>query len=98
MGAPTSLHESGSTRLVGRNDPLFTPGMEISMLRLLSIPGLALLGALTFFSAPGGQVAASECSSGTPHPCWENEACINIIFYKQCTTKYKYYSGGTGEI
>jgi len=72
--------------------------MEVPMLRLLSIPGLALVGALTFLSAPGGQVAASECSSGSPHLCWQNQNCINIIFYKQCTTNYKYYSSGTGEL
>lgn len=69
------------------------------MLRLLSIPGLALVGALTFLSAPGGQVSASECGNGSGGTCWENESCLNIIFYKQCTKNIKYYpAGSTGDL
>jgi hypothetical protein len=63
------------------------------MVKLLSIPGLFLVGALAFMAAPASNVAASDCGANEGHLCWDNESCINIIFYKQCTTKYKYWEG-----
>ncbi len=63
------------------------------MIKIIPIPGLLLAAALAFVAAPADQVAASECGSGGGNLCWEDQACINIIFYKQCTTKYRYYPG-----
>lgn len=63
------------------------------MIKIIPIPGLLLAGALAFLAAPGSQVAASECGSGGGEKCWENQSCFNVLFYKQCTTKYKYYEG-----
>ena len=63
------------------------------MIKILSIPGLLLVGALTFLTAPGGGIAASECGGEGGELCWENESCINIFFYKQCTRTYKYWEG-----
>lgn len=63
------------------------------MLRIISIPGLLLAGALAFMAAPATNVAASDCGAHGGELCWENQSCVNIIFYKQCTTKYKYWEG-----
>ncbi len=47
------------------------------------------------------QAAAATCNgSNTGKVCWENESCMDMLFYKQCTTTYKYFraagSGGGG--
>lgn len=63
------------------------------MIKILSIPGLLLVGALAFMAAPASNVAASDCGANGGQLCWDNQSCINIIFYKQCTTKYKYWEG-----
>ena len=65
--------------------------------------------ALSFLAAAGlylavpdqPQAAAATCSgSNTGKVCWENESCVEMLFYKQCTTTYKYFpaagSGGGG--
>jgi len=63
------------------------------MFKKLSLPGLLLAGVMTFLSAPGGNVAASECGGDGGNLCWADQACISIWIYKQCTTRYKYYEG-----
>lgn len=38
------------------------------------------------------QAAASSCSGlNSGKVCWQNESCVDILFYKQCTTTYKYF-------
>lgn len=58
-----------------------------------------LAGALTllatagiYLAVPGQpQAAASSCSAtNSGNVCWENESCVNMLFYKQCTTKHRY--------
>ena len=38
-----------------------------------------------------GELQAMVCGPYDGPMCWSNESCINIIFYKQCTTEYKYF-------
>ncbi|MEX2465293.1 MAG: hypothetical protein WD995_00190 [Gemmatimonadota bacterium] len=63
------------------------------MSKIIPIPGLLLAAALAFLAAPGSQIAASDCGSNDGEMCWENESCFNVLFYRQCTTNYKYYEG-----
>lgn len=59
----------------------------------------AVLAALTFLIAggvylsapPAPRAAATDCGAYDGSLCWQDESCINILFYKQCTTRYKYY-------
>ncbi|TVR51298.1 MAG: hypothetical protein EA421_15945 [Gemmatimonadales bacterium] len=62
------------------------------MLRKLSLPGFLLAAALAFLAAPDGQLAASECGGPGTQVCKSNESCLNIIFYRQCTTRTDYWS------
>lgn len=56
------------------------------------LAGLAIL-----LTSPAQPVAASAgCGENSGAVCWENEACVNILFYKQCTTDYKYYPASEG--
>ncbi len=66
-----------------------------------------IAGAITFLASTAlflavpdrPHAATSSCSgTNTGKVCWQNESCVNILFYKQCTTTYKYYPapGGTG--
>ncbi len=66
-----------------------------------------IVGALTFLAStalflavPSRPHAATWSWNGTNtgKVCWQNESCVDILFYKQCTTTYKYYAaaGGTG--
>ncbi|MCZ6825262.1 MAG: hypothetical protein V3S91_08320 [Gemmatimonadota bacterium] len=62
---------------------------------------LTLLASTALFLAVPGQphAATSSCNgTNTGKVCWQNESCLNLLFYKQCTTTYKYYAaaGGTG--
>ena len=75
----------------------------------MSIPHRSrlLAGVLSFLAAAGlylavpdqPQAAAASCSgSNTGKVCWENESCVEMLFYKQCTTTYKYFpAGGSGD-
>lgn len=63
------------------------------MLKLIPLPGLLLAGALAFVAAPPTQVTASECGGHEGQLCEKNEACVNILFYKHCTTKQTYWPG-----
>ena len=52
---------------------------------------LAAAGAY-LVSPASPQAAASSCSGmNSGKVCWQNESCVDILFYKQCTTTYKYY-------
>lgn len=66
-------------------------------------------GVVTFAAAAGlalvtpaePRAASADCGENTGPVCWQNESCVNILFYEQCTTDYKYYpsttsSGGGG--
>ncbi len=66
-----------------------------------------LAGAITFLAStalflavPGRPHAATSSCNGTNtgKVCWQNESCVDILFYKPCTTTYQYYPapGGTG--
>lgn len=65
-----------------------------------------LASALTFLAAAGlylavpdqPRAAASTCNgTNTGKVCWENESCVEMLFYNQCTTTYKYFpAAGSG--
>lgn len=58
---------------------------------------LSLLMAMGLYLAVPGQpqAAATSCSgSNTGKVCWENESCVEMLFYNQCTTTYKYFPAG----
>ncbi len=61
------------------------------MLKRLTIPGFLLAAALAFLAAPDGQLAASDCGANRGKECTRNESCLNILFFKQCTTRFTYY-------
>ena len=61
------------------------------MLKLLSFPGLLLVGALTFMAAPSNQVAASDCGASDGPECSRTESGLNVLFFRACTTKTSYY-------
>ena len=63
---------------------------------------LSFLAAAGLYLAVPGQpeAAAATCNgTNTGKVCWENESCVEMLFYKQCTTTYKYFpaSGSGGE-
>ena len=61
---------------------------------------LSFLAAAGFYLTVPGQpeAAAATCSgSNTGKVCWENESCVEMLFYNQCTTTYKYFpAAGSG--
>ncbi|MFQ5680233.1 MAG: hypothetical protein ACE5HP_12350 [Gemmatimonadota bacterium] len=70
---------------------------ECSMRKSISsrlLAGLATLlmaaGLLVGTPAPR-QATAAGCGENEGNLCRKNEACIWIIFFKQCTEKYDYY-------
>ena len=68
------------------------PKFLASALTLLITAGL-------YLAVPGQpEAAASSCSAtNSGNVCWENESCVNMLFYKQCTTTHKYLpAGGSG--
>ncbi len=61
-----------------------------SVFRALAVP---LLAASTFTFYLGGSPAplsAASCITDTELLCKENEACVGMIFFRQCTTTYEY--------
>jgi len=64
---------------------------EDIMPKHLFIPGFLLAAALAFVAAPDGDLGASSCGGFRGQVCTANESCLNILFYKQCTTRYSYY-------
>lgn len=61
--------------------------------------GKLAVGAATFLAAlalalttPAQPEAASAgCGENSGNVCWENESCVDILFFNQCTTDYRYY-------
>lgn len=62
------------------------------MIKLLSVPGLLLVGALSFMAVPATDVAATECGGYAGPECFKNESCISVIFFKMCSTRSKYWN------
>lgn len=56
--------------------------------------------ALLLASPAQPEAASAGCGDNSGDVCWENESCVDILFYDQCTTEYKYYpqtpTGGGG--
>lgn len=50
-----------------------------------------LAGGVYLSAPPAPRAAASDCGANSGNKCWENQECVTLIFYKICTTKYKYY-------
>lgn len=65
------------------------PRLVAGALTLLATAGI-------YLALPGQpQAAASSCSAtNSGNVCWENESCVNMLFYKQCTTTHKYLPAG----
>jgi hypothetical protein len=58
----------------------------------LGIPAALLLSGFLLAASPEPQAAsASDCGSNSGELCWQNESCAWFVFFKMCTTKYKYY-------
>ncbi len=70
--------------------------------RLIAGAITLLASTALFLAVPGRPHAATSSCNGTNtgKVCWQNESCVDILFYKQCTTTYKYFpaagSGGGG--
>lgn len=67
--------------------------MRGSERRRLSLGVGALLGAVALLLASPAQpqAASADCGENSGSVCWENESCVDILFYEQCTTEYRYY-------
>lgn len=69
----------------------------------VSIRTLVLGGAVTLLLAVASVVTgpepleAEDCDGAGQVICKENESCVNILFYQQCTTEYEYYEGDEEE-
>jgi hypothetical protein len=58
----------------------------------LAIPAAFLLSGFLLAASPEPQAASdSTCGAYDGKLCWQNESCASFIFFKMCTTKYKYY-------
>lgn len=63
------------------------------------IPSRLMVAAVTFLVAVGAYLAAppapraasADCGPNSGNLCWKNESCAGILWFKQCTTEYKYY-------
>lgn len=62
------------------------------MVKLLSVPGLLLVGALSFMAVPATDVAATECGGHAGPECFKNESCFSVIFFKMCSTRTQYWN------
>lgn len=63
----------------------------------LAFPAAFLFSAFLLAASPQPQAAAdADCGAYGGNLCWENQSCVSIIFFKMCTTKYKYYPEGSG--
>ena|GEM_PF-1479717 len=64
----------------------------------LPFPAAFLLSTLLLAASPSPQTAAeASCGPNDGNLCWSDESCASILFFKQCTTKYKYYPKATRE-
>jgi hypothetical protein len=58
----------------------------------LAIPTAFLLSGFLLAASPEPQAASdSDCGANQGQLCWQNESCASFIFFKMCTTRYKYY-------
>lgn len=58
----------------------------------LSVPVAFLLSAILLAASPEPRAAEEgDCGANEGNLCWENESCLWLLFYRQCTTKYRYY-------
>lgn len=62
------------------------------MLKKATLPGLLLAVALAMLAAPDSRLSAAECGGPGEQLCKENESCVKILFYEQCTTTSDYWS------
>lgn len=51
--------------------------------------------ALLLASPAQPEAASADCGDNAGNICWENESCVDILFYDQCTTEYRYYPQGS---
>lgn len=57
-----------------------------------------LIAAGAYLSAPAQPRAqSSDCGANDGNVCWMTQECTTFLFYKICTTRYKYYPGGKVE-
>lgn len=63
------------------------------MFKNLTLPALVLAGALVFLGAPSAPIAAYECGGPGDNECQRIESCLNIWFFKHCTTRIDYWQG-----
>jgi len=62
------------------------------MFRALWLPGVLAAVVVLFLTAPDPRLEASTCGGAGSDRCKENQACVNLLFYKQCTTRIDYWS------
>lgn len=43
------------------------------------------------------RAAESDCGANSGNICWQNESCFGLLWYRQCTTTYKYYPAASEE-
>lgn len=60
----------------------------------IALAALFALTAAAFLVSPSPQYASeADCGPNSGKVCFANESCAGFLFFKQCTTKYKYYPG-----
>jgi hypothetical protein len=62
------------------------------MFRKFALPGVLVAVIFLLFTAPDTRLEASTCGGSGSERCKENQACVNLLFYKQCTTRIDYWS------
>ncbi len=65
--------------------------MQSQQKLLASVASLVLALSLHLAVPSLPRAEAADCGANDGQVCWQNQSCINILFYKQCTTTYKYY-------
>lgn len=85
-------------RRAGGRRPLQKEGlMSAALGRWRRLAGILAAVALLIATAPAEPRAqAANCGGNDGNVCWQDEQCIWILFYKRCTTNYKYYPAGGG--
>lgn len=51
----------------------------------------AALAAIALIAVPPLHAIPDDCGNFSGSNCFKNESCINILFYKQCSTKLYYW-------
>jgi hypothetical protein len=61
------------------------------------VVGIVAAVVLLIATAPAEPRAqAGSCGANDGNICQQDEQCVWILFYKRCTTNYKYYPSGGG--